>query len=188
MDGKIIGFKIKPKGAEVNYTSNKLEGGENTFKKHIVHVERKTSANFNNIIRTLLTHALIWAELDNKKITEVEVKNRKAVDMPAFKSYQVTGFSIQGEDEDEKLNVSLSKVNAHGVTFNFQIPKIPIASGEYPHETTLASDIDMVIAEVQKYIDGDNYFQAELSFPENTEEKKSSKKSKEKEEDDFKQF
>lgn len=177
--GKIISFKKTKKGAVAVFTDNPEEAGEPTF-KHVTHkVERNISDTFDNQLRTLLGHALIFLNLDNKKLTEKEMKSRKSVDMAAFKIFKVTGFTIIGDGEDEKVKINLEIHTDRGDVAPLVTPAIALVDEGYEYCDLLAQDMDDVIAEVHKYLDGNNYYvQGDLFKQEEEQETK----------DGFKQF
>lgn len=174
INGKITGIDLMPKdkGVTVYYTDNVEEHGENTYKEYNVKVFRQPSDNLKTILRTLVGHAIYCLGLSNGKLGENEFKSRKVVDMPIFKKFKFSGFSIKGDGEDEKLVVKmkLEDINHEEVALNSG--KIGIADGTYAFEDLLASDMDQVIEEVRNFISGNNYHvQGVIDFPKIVENK-----------------
>lgn len=170
-NGKIIGLEIKPKFVLVNFTSNEVEAGEITPKEYTVKVHRAASDQLVTALNILLGHAVFFCGLDNGKIGEKEIKNRKIIDMPAFRDYEFKGFSLKGDDEDEKLIIKMTKKAKNDSEFPINVPGIGIADGTYLYDEILAEDLDSVIIEVRSFIEGKNYYvQGSLDFSEKESE------------------
>lgn len=168
-NGKIIGFTLLPKnkGAKIQFTDNVLEQGEVTTKEFQVKVDRSISDEFYTILRSLIGHAVYNLGLSDGKIGEKELKERRIVDMPKFKQFRFKGFKISGDDEDEKVVVQMEIRNINDELIPISSGKVAIADGSYAFEDILAHDLDAVIDETRKFIEGRNYYkQAELPFPE----------------------
>lgn len=157
MLGKILSFKHSAKGGKVVFTDNMMEQGEDTFKKITLEVSREPSSSMKISLRTLLTHALVFYGLDGGKLQEKEVKARKVVDLPEFKKYDVTGFVISGDEEEEKISVQLEYTSIRGDKIAMVCKGIPTRSEAYEHSMYLAQDLDTLIEEVVKFVDGENY-------------------------------
>lgn len=166
-NGKIIGLEIKPKFVLVNFTSNEVEQGEITPKEYTVKVHRNPSDELVTAVNILLGHAIYFCGLDNGKLGEKELNNRKIIDMPAFRDYEFKGFYLKGDDEDEKLVIKITKKAKNDSEFPINVPGIGIADGTYLYDEVLAEDLDGVITEVRSFIEGKNYYvQGKLNFEE----------------------
>lgn len=157
MQGKILSFTSGKKVNKVVYTKNINQEGVDIYKKITEEIDKSPSENFNTIFQSLLGHALVHAELANKKIGEKEIKARKAVDMPDFKSYKIVSFKISGDAETEGVEFKLEKTTTSGTVYKIPLPKLFFAAGVYPYELEIAQDLDNLMTEVRSYIDGENY-------------------------------
>lgn len=156
--GKIIGLDLKPNFVVVTHTSNDVEAGQVTPKDHTTKVYRKPSDELVTSLRVMLSHALIYCKMDNNKIGEKELKSRKIVDMPEFRGFEVTGFKISGDNEEEKIQIKLSKECKNDEVISFGSPKIAIHDGTYPYDFLLGEDLGSLIEEVTTFIEGKNYY------------------------------
>lgn len=168
-NGKIIGFSLPPnrKGAKISFVDNVMEQGEYTTKEYTLKVDRQVSNNFYTILRALVGHAIYNLGLADGKIAEKELKERRIVDMPKFKQFRFKGFKLSGDAEDEKIVVQMDISNINDEMIPVNSGKIGVADGKYAFEDILVHDLDAVIEEAHKFIQGTNYYkQAELPFPE----------------------
>lgn len=187
MENKFIGLEITGKGAKLSYIEHVEEHEGITNKEYSVKVDRAPSNSMKTIMKTLLGHALVKLNIHGGKIGEKEIKNRKAVDLPDFKGYEVVKFSLKGDGEEEVINIKIKCELTDGDKFTIDVPPIPIASGKYPHEKELSRDLDNVIQECKNYSQGvkeSYFFQEQLPFPKD-ENGKFVNKEQESEEDDF---
>lgn len=167
-DGKITGFEVLPKGkgAVVRYTDNVIEDGEMTYKEYVAKVERKPSSDVSTIMRVLLGHGLYNLGMTDGVLTEKDFKSRKIVDAPEFKHVRFKGFTISGDGEDEKVSIKMEITCKNDEVVALTSGKIAIADGSYVYDDLLASDLEQAIAEVNSFIEGENYYkEAELPFP-----------------------
>ena len=177
MEGKILSLEVGKKTTKVVYTINEMVDGANVYKKRTEEIDRKPSSGMAIIFRSLLGHALFHADLSNGKLTEKEMKSRKVVDMPHFKSYNILKIAITGDGEEEAISFKIEKQTITGATYPINIPKLFIAAGVYPFEMEVAKDLDDLIKEVRSFINNEN-FSPEL-FDQPKEEKPSKKKKEE---------
>ena len=187
MDGKILSLEVGKKSTKVVYTINEMVDGKNVYKKRTDEIDRKPSSEMAIIFRSLLGHALFHAGLSNGKLGEKEMKSRKVVDMPFFKSYEILKIQITGDGEEEAISFKVQNETVAGSTYPINIPKLFIAAGIYPFEMEVAKDLDDLVKEIRSFIENKN-FSPDL-FDQPKEEKKSkNKKEKEEEEESENEF
>lgn len=157
MENKISQFKKLKQGAKVVFKNHALEHDKITNKKNTVETDRPISEIFNNQLRTLLGHAILFAGLDFDKIGESEMKSRKVVDMPDFKNFHIIGFSITGDDEDSKIAIDMKIESDKGHNSNINGITIPLHDDSYEYLLYLAQDVDEILEQTKSYLDGNNY-------------------------------
>lgn len=158
-NGKIKSFQINGNKATVKYVENVQEQGENTVKEKTVKVHRSPSDSLITQLRTLLGHALLIGGLaSDKEIGEKEIKNRKVVDMPKFKSFHIVGFSLNKDNEDEEIVFNLLVSPMIGSAYSINLKPFGLHDQSYPHSAFLVEDKESVLQEVESYIKGENYY------------------------------
>lgn len=157
-NGKFRGISLKKNGAIVSYTSNVTVGGEVINKEHTVKVSERVSDDFHTIIRSFLGHALIKLGLNSSSLMDDKVmKSRMCVSMPEFKNFDVTKIQIKGDDENEKVFITLSWETPDGEVVNINVPGIHLHTGDYNFENYLNDDISNFIVEAVNYVNDKNY-------------------------------
>lgn len=158
-NGKIKAFKVNGNKAIVKYTQNVEEQGKNTVKDHGITVHRSPSDSLMIQMRTLLGHALLIGGLaTDKEITEKDMSNRKVVDMPKFKNFNITGFELNKDGESEEISFTVLVSPVIGSTYSFTLKPFGLHNESYPYSHLLVDDKENLISEVESYIEGKNYY------------------------------
>lgn len=88
---------------------------------------------------------------------EKVMKSRMCVSMPEYKNFDVTKIEIKGNDENEKIFITLSWETPDGDIVKIQAPGIHIHTGDYNFEEYLVDDISNFIVEAVEYVNDKNY-------------------------------
>lgn len=82
---------------------------------------------------------------------EVKTPNKKDFTGIEFPEFEVKGFSIGGNDDNEGVTISGSKEGKYGLV-NLNTPFKKWADEEYPFVSDLSLDVTVAIAEVEQYL------------------------------------
>ncbi len=82
---------------------------------------------------------------------EVKTPSKKEFNGAEFTEFEVRGFSIGGNDENEGVTISGSKEGKYGLV-NLNTPFKKWADEEYPFVGDLSLDVTAAIAEVEQYL------------------------------------
>lgn len=168
MEGKITSFKLNGTSCSVSFNENITEKNDVTNKSHTIKVARPASNNLRTIGRALIAHAIYYLNLDQGKITEKEFKARSITDgLPEFKMFRFVGFSLKGDGEKEKVVIHMEVYSRGDKASPLSSQPIGLFDGSYAFDEYLQHDVEQMVAEVEAYIAGENYYSdPELPFPE----------------------
>lgn len=107
-----------------------------------------------NAFKLLLPHFLIHIKSNAVKIDADYIKSGKAVKDKKLKDYAITGFSLSGEGDEEKV-VLEGKIIEDDKGMPVKTLKIGLYNNEdYPFSGNLVEDLGKVIEEVELFLGG----------------------------------
>lgn len=123
-----------------------------------------------NAFKLLLPHFLIHIKSNVVKIDADYIKGQKALKDNKLKDFAVTGFSLSGEGDDEKV-VLEGKIIQEEKGMPVKTLKIGLyGNDEYPFSGNLVEDLKVVIQEVEQFLEGNFKADPQTSIPFEKEE------------------
>lgn len=133
------------KGVFVAYSTYSEDGLVMTAQKDFKPAPHST---FVDAMAKFIWHMLFLTEIKN-------VDDFNAMPAPsAISGYRVTGVSISGSDEKEKVVITGYKTLSNGKGFSFNTPPHLLASEEYQHGEDLVACIETLSKEAIEYMNG----------------------------------
>lgn len=117
----------------------------NTY--HTVDSEVRPHDDFVKAFQNLNIHGI--------RVCELTVFMEK-IDQKILDKHKVTTLTFAESDEATQVVISLNKEIANGKLFSVSTPLINLYEDEYYDQEKIAEDVDKVIVEATKFIDGKN--------------------------------
>lgn len=150
-----------------------MYGNEEVFEETTKYAKfTEPSQSLLTAFKLLLPHFLIHIKSNVVKIDADYIKGQKALKDNKLKDFAVTGFSLSGEGDDEKV-VLEGKIMEEDKGMPVKTLKIKLyGNDDYPFSGNLVEDLAVVIDEVEQFLEG-NFSkspQTEIEFEEEDED------------------
>lgn len=147
--GKLLKEGKKGQVVEITYTEQvSADSKIASLSKEDFNEPRK---QLKEALASLAIHAAIKCEfVSSALIQDIENYNPELV-----KDYRVTGFSIQGSEEDPMIKIYASRTLKTGEVMTFNTPNIRIVDDGNPFSKDLQECVDQCTDEFTKYLNGD---------------------------------
>lgn len=114
---------------------------------HTVDSEIRPHEDFSKAFQDLKVHGI--------RVCELTVFMEK-MDQKILDKHKVTTLTFSENDEATQVVISLNKEIGNGKVFSVSTPLINLYEDEYYGQEQMAEDVDKVIMEAMKYIEGKN--------------------------------